>query len=67
MNKERIQAIAKQADQHALKTNPEEDSYGRPANPQKYKLDRDMKFAELLILECANIAKNECGVDDEQH
>lgn len=55
MNKERIQAIAKQADQHALKMNPEEDSHGRPANPQKYKHDRDMKFAELLIHECAGV------------
>lgn len=25
------------------------------------------RFAELIVRQCANIAKNECGDDDERH
>jgi hypothetical protein len=57
----RIEELAKQADSYAVQMNPEEDSYGRPANPRKYKLDRDTKFAELIVRECANIVdENDC-------
>ena len=50
---ERIQELAKQADNYAYKMNPEQDSYGRSANPRKFQQDRDAKFAELMIKECA--------------
>jgi endonuclease YncB( thermonuclease family) len=49
---ERIKELAEQADNYAYKMNPEEDSYGRSANPRKFQQDRDAKFAELLIKEC---------------
>ncbi len=61
---ERIQELAKQADSYAVQMNPEEDSYGRPTNPRKYKLDRDTKFAELIVRECANIVNE---LDREYH
>ncbi len=53
---ERIKELAVQADNYAYKMNPEEDSYGRPANPRKFQQDRDTKFAELIVRECINIA-----------
>jgi hypothetical protein len=56
MNK-RIQELSKQADDYAYKMNPQEDSYGRPANPRKFKQDRDAKFAELIVGECVVLAK----------
>jgi hypothetical protein len=53
---ERIKELAKQADNYAYKMNPEQDSYGRSANPRKFQQDRDAKFAELIIRKCADIA-----------
>ena len=50
---ERIKELAKQADNYAYKMNPEQDSYGRSANPRKFQQDRDAKFAELIVRECA--------------
>jgi hypothetical protein len=50
---ERIKELAGQADNYAYKMNPEEDSYGRPANPRKFQQERDAKFAELIVLECS--------------
>ena len=56
---ERIKELAKQADNYAYKMNPEQDSYGRSANPRKFQQDRDAKFAELIVQECADIASQE--------
>jgi hypothetical protein len=53
---ERIKELAVQADNYAYKMNPEEDSYGRPANPRKFQQDRDEKFAELIVRECIDTA-----------
>ena len=53
---ERIRDLAVQADNYAYKMNPEQDSYGRSANPRKFQQDRDAKFAELIVRECADIA-----------
>lgn len=50
---ERIKLLLLEASKYALTMNPEEDSYGHPANLGKYHLDRDTKFAELLVKECA--------------
>jgi hypothetical protein len=55
---ERIQELAVQADNYAYKMNPEEDSYGRPANPRKFQQERDAKFAELIVRECAAMTRN---------
>jgi hypothetical protein len=55
---ERIEKLVEQADTYAYKMNPEEDSYGRPANPRKFQQERDAKFAELIVLECAEVADN---------
>jgi hypothetical protein len=52
---ERIKELAKQADNYAYKMNPEQDSYGRSANPRKFQQDRDAKFAELIVRECAGV------------
>jgi hypothetical protein len=61
---ERIKELAKQADNYAYKMNPEQDSYGRSANPRKFQQDRDAKFAELIVAECAKVAdladENKC-------
>lgn len=57
MNK-RIKELASQADNYAYKMNPEEDSYGRPANPRKFQQDRDTKFAKLIAKECADLCEN---------
>ena len=51
---ERIEKLVEQADTYAYKMNPEEDSYGRPANPRKFQQERDAKFAELIVAECMN-------------
>jgi hypothetical protein len=51
---ERIKLLLLEASKYALTMNPEEDSYGHPANLGKYHLDRDTKFAELLLQECAD-------------
>ena len=59
---ERIQELAKQADNYAYKMNPEQDSYGRSANPRKFQQDRDAKFAELIVGKC--IAQCEQFLDD---
>jgi hypothetical protein len=48
---ERIRELAVQADNYAYKMNPEEDSYGRPANLRKFQQDRDTKFSELIVAE----------------
>ena len=61
---ERIKELAKQADNYAYKMNPEQDSYGRSANPRKFQQDRDAKFAELLIREC--VTKMALEIMDEQ-
>jgi hypothetical protein len=37
---ERIKELAKQADNYAYKMNPEQDSYGRSANPRKFQQER---------------------------
>ena len=55
---ERIEKLVEQADTYAYKMNPEEDSYGRPANPRKFQQERDAKFAELIVNECAEVADN---------
>lgn len=52
---ERIKELIKQADTYAYNMNPEQDSYGRSANPKKFQQDRDAKFAELIIRECAQV------------
>ncbi len=52
MNK-RIKELAVEADNYAYGMNPEQDSYGRSANPRKFQQDRDTKFAELIVQECA--------------
>ncbi len=62
---ERIEKLAEQADNYAYKMNPEEDSYGRPANPRKFQQDRDTKFAELIVRECANIAAEQSAYKPE--
>lgn len=51
MNK-RIQELRNQASSYAHRLHPEEDSYGRPVNPDKFQQDRDTKFAELIVQEC---------------
>ena len=53
---ERIRELAVQAGNYAYNMNPEQDSYGRAANPRKFQQDRDTKFAEMIIRECADIA-----------
>jgi len=58
MMNERIKELAEQADNYAYKMNPEQDSYGRSANPRKFQQDRDAKFAELIAKECANFVEN---------
>ena len=58
MMNERIKELAEQADNYAYKMNPEEDSYGRPANPRKFQQDRDTKFAELIAKEIADLCEN---------
>ena len=66
---ERIQELALQAGNYAYKMNPEEDSYGRPANPRKFQQDRDEKFAELIVRECvkSTIALQNTAIDNEWH
>jgi hypothetical protein len=66
---ERIQELAKQADNYAYKMNPEQDSYGRSANPRKFQQDRDAKFAELIVRECvkSTIALQNTAIDNEWH
>ena len=54
---ERIRELAVQADNYAYKMNPEQDSYGRSANPRKFQQDRDAKFAELIVQECIECTK----------
>lgn len=49
MNKQKLNELIKQADTYAYKMNPEQDSYGRSANPKKFQQDRDAKFAELIV------------------
>ena len=53
---ELIKELAEQANNYAYNMNPEQDSYGRAANPRKFQQDRDTKFAELLVWECAEAA-----------
>jgi hypothetical protein len=62
---ERIKQLAVQADNYAYKMNPEEDSYGRSANPRKFQQDRDTKFAELLIKECGQWFNNRLVVEPD--
>jgi hypothetical protein len=50
---ERIKELRNQASSYAYQLNPEEDSYGRPVDPAKFQQDRDTKFAELIVKECA--------------
>ena len=52
---ELIRQFAAQANSYAISMNPEQDSYGRSANPTRFQQDRDRKFAELIIKECANV------------
>lgn len=58
--------IRNKAQKYALDMNPEENSYGGPANPKKFESDRDSKFAELLILECVNQITQTDRVDSFQ-
>ncbi len=66
MNK-RIKELAVEADNYAYGMNPEQDSYGRSANPRKFQQDRDTKFAELIVQECIGIveAQKESLCEDE--
>jgi hypothetical protein len=59
---ERIKELAKQADNYAYKMNPEQDSYGRSANPRKFQQDRDAKFAELIVAECIKLNGKELAM-----
>ena len=59
MNEQKVKELAEQADRFAVQINPEEDAYGRPANPKKYKLDRDMKLVELIVQECASLFEDD--------
>jgi hypothetical protein len=52
---ERIKFLLLEASAYALTMNPDEDSYGHPVNLAKYHLDRDTKFAELIVKECAEV------------
>jgi hypothetical protein len=61
---ERIKELAVQADKYAYKMNPEQDSYGRSANPRKFQQDRDTKFAELIVREVTNIVLHYTDVDE---
>jgi hypothetical protein len=61
---ERIKELAVQADKYAYKMNPEQDSYGRSANPRKFQQDRDEKFAELIVREVTNIVLHYTDVDE---
>lgn len=61
---ERIKELAAQADNYAYKMNPEEDSYGRAANPRKFQQDRDTKFAELIVQECLTFVEPMPGSGD---
>lgn len=63
---ERIKQLAVEAGNYAYKMNPEEDSYGRPANPRKFQQDRDTKFAELIVRECAEIADHDHGMSGQE-
>ena len=49
---ERIKELAEQASNYAMNMNPEQDPYGRAANPNKFRQDRDTKFAQLIAKEC---------------
>ena len=62
---ERIQELALQAGNYAYKMNPEEDSYGRPANPRKFQQDRDEKFAELIVRECIGVVEGGSFLHDQ--
>jgi hypothetical protein len=64
---ERIRELAVQADNYAYKMNPEQDSYGRSANPRKFQQDRDAKFAELIVEECINICISNRDDDSADH
>ena len=56
---EKLKQLADQAGNYAYNMNPEQDSYGRAANPRKFQQDRDTKFAELIVRECAEVANGE--------
>ena len=64
---ERIRELAKQADNYAYKMNPEQDSYGRSANPRKFQQDRDAKFAELIVRKCieSTLSLRDTAIDNE--
>ena len=62
---ERIKELAKQADNYAYKMNPEQDSYGRSANPRKFQQDRDAKFAELIVKECIDKISQEQDIAEQ--
>ena len=55
---ERIKELFNKASVYAYGQNPEENSYGRPVDENKYEEDRYTKFAELIVRECAEIADN---------
>lgn len=61
MMNELIKQLAAQANSYAISLNPEQDSYGCSANPQRFQRDRDTKFAELIVQECIRRA-TEFGV-----
>lgn len=56
---QKIKELAVEADNYAYKMNPEQDSYGRSANPQEFQRDRYTKFAELIVKECADVARQQ--------
>jgi len=64
---EKIKELADQAGNYAYKMNPEQDSYGRSANPRKFQQDRDAKFAELIVRQCvkSTIALQNTAIDNE--
>jgi len=51
---ERIRKLLNEACRYAYEQNPGENSYGRPVDENKYNQDRDSKFAELIVRECAD-------------
>lgn len=52
-----------QAGGYAYSKNPEENSYGRPLNEEKYTNDKYTKFAELIIMECIEACQKHTDIE----
>ena len=65
MLKSTLAAITSAANAYACMQCPEENSYGRPADQQRFDSVRDAKFAELVILHCAFAAGKNDGTEEE--